>query len=62
MVMPEAKIFQKRHIEVTLMSNAVFIAFWAGMCGGVVVGIFLSAVYMALANRIEGDNDNGNDL
>lgn len=33
--------------------NDAFIAFWTGALIGVVVGIFLSAVFIALSNRIE---------
>lgn len=37
-----------------------FIAFWSGMAGGAVVGIFISAVLTAISNHIEGD-EHGND-
>jgi putative solute:sodium symporter small subunit len=35
----------------------VFSAFWVGACGGVIVGIVLSAVFVAVSNRIEGETD-----
>ena len=39
------------------MSNDAFIAFWVGICGGVILGIVLSAVFVALSNGIErGEN------
>lgn len=33
--------------------NDAFIAFWTGALLGIVVGIFLTAVYIAIMNRIE---------
>ena len=36
------------------MNNEVFIAFWVGACGGVIFGISLSAIFVAISNRIEG--------
>lgn len=36
--------------------NDCFISFWTGALIGVIVGIFLSAVFIALSNKIEGDN------
>lgn len=38
------------------MTNDAFVAFWVGICGGVIFGIFISAVFTAISNRIEGDN------
>ena len=33
--------------------NDVFVAFWAGMAGGTVVGIVIAAIMAAVANSIE---------
>lgn len=35
------------------MNNEVFVAFWAGMAGGVVVGIVVAAILAAISNNIE---------
>lgn len=35
------------------MFDDCFIAFWSGMGGGVVIGIMISAILTAIANRIE---------
>lgn len=43
------------------MSNEVFVAFWAGMAGGVVIGFMLAAIAIAIQNNIERNNDNGRD-
>jgi len=40
------------------MTNDAFIAFWVGIGGGLVLGIFLSAVIIAIGNSIEGRNKN----
>ena len=36
------------------MTNDCFIAFWVGAGGGMVMGIFISAVLIAISNSIEG--------
>jgi hypothetical protein len=41
--------------------NDAFIAFWTGMCGGIVLGIFLCAVAIAVQNHIEGGRQDEND-
>ena len=43
------------------MSNEVFVAFWAGMASGVVLGFMLAAIATAIMNNIEGSNKNGRD-
>ena len=35
------------------MTNDVFVSFWSGLCGGVILGIVMSAVFAAIANSIE---------
>lgn len=35
------------------MNNDAFVAFWAGMAGGVVIGIVISGILAAVANSIE---------
>lgn len=37
------------------MSNEVFIAFWVGVCGGLIFGIMMSAIIVAISNHIEGE-------
>ena len=37
------------------MSNEL-IAFLCGGCGGVFIGIILSALFVAISNKIEGEN------
>lgn len=39
------------------MSNQIFVAFCVGALVGIVIGIFITAVYIALMNRIEGDSE-----
>ena len=36
------------------MPNDAFIAFWVGIGGGLVLGIFISAVLVSISNTIEG--------
>ena len=36
------------------MSSDVFVAFWCGACGGAIFGIMLSAIFVAISNKIEG--------
>ena len=35
------------------MTNDAFLAFWAGMAGGTVIGIVISGILAAIANSIE---------
>ena len=39
------------------MTNEVFVAFWAGMAGGTVLGIVIAAIMAAIANNIERGED-----
>lgn len=36
------------------MSNEIFIAFWSGIAGGLVLGIIISAIFNAWARTIDG--------
>ena len=39
------------------MTNDALVAFMCGGCCGIVFGIFLSAVFVAIGNKIEGRDD-----
>lgn len=41
------------------MNNEVFVAFWCGMAGGVVLGIVIAAILSAIANNIERRDNSG---
>ena len=43
------------------MANDAFVAFWAGMAGGVVVGFLLAAIAIAIQNNIERSDKGGRD-
>ena len=43
------------------MTNEVFVAFWTGMAGGVVVGFLLAAIAIAIQNNIERSDKDGRD-
>ena len=41
--------------------NDAFVAFWAGLAAGIVLGFMFAAIATAVMNSIEGSNKNGRD-
>ena len=39
------------------MANDAFVAFWAGVCCGMVFGVMMTAVLAAVSNKIEGSEE-----
>lgn len=39
------------------MNNEVFVAFWVGVCAGLVFGIVMSAFIVAISNHIDGEKN-----